>query len=53
MTRALGDRFAKDSNSGMIAVPNVSDAIKLEPTDRYLFVASDGLWDIVSGAKAV
>lgn len=52
VTRALGDRFAKDSNSGMIAVPHVSDAIKLEKTDRFMILGSDGLWDIVSPNKA-
>lgn len=52
VTRALGDRFAKESNSGMIAVPYVSDAIKLEKTDRFLILGSDGLWDIVSPNKA-
>lgn len=52
VTRALGDRFAKEANSGMIAVPHVSDVYKLEKTDRFMILGSDGLWDIVSPNKA-
>lgn len=52
VTRALGDRFAKEANSGMIAVPHVSDVYKLEKTDRFMILGSDGLWDIVSPHKA-
>jgi len=52
VSRALGDRFAKSTNSGIIAVPYVSEVIKLTDADRYIVVASDGLWDIVSGQKA-
>jgi protein phosphatase len=52
VTRALGDRFAKEANCGMIAVPYVSEPIKLDPSDKYMIVASDGLWDVVTGQKA-
>ena len=36
----------------MIAVPHVSETIKLEKTDRFMILGSDGLWDIVSPTKA-
>lgn len=43
ITRALGDHFAKDNESGMIAVPHISEAIKLSPEDTHLVLASDGV----------
>jgi serine/threonine protein phosphatase PrpC len=43
ITRALGDHFAKDNESGMIAVPYISEAIKLTPDDTHLILASDGV----------
>lgn len=53
ITRALGDHFAKDNESGMIAVPYISEAIKLTPDDTHLILASDGLWDVISGRRAL
>jgi serine/threonine protein phosphatase PrpC len=43
ITRALGDHFAKDNESGMIAVPYISEAIKLTPDDTHIILASDGV----------
>lgn len=43
ITRALGDHFAKDNDSGMIAVPYISEPIKLTPDDTHLVLASDGV----------
>jgi serine/threonine protein phosphatase PrpC len=43
ITRALGDHFAKDNDSGMIAVPYISEPIKLTPNDTHLILASDGV----------
>jgi len=44
ITRALGDHFAKDSDSGMIAVPYISEPIELTPDHTHLIVASDGVF---------
>jgi serine/threonine protein phosphatase PrpC len=44
VTRALGDRFAKEATEyGIIAVPYVSEVIELTPSDKYLIVATDGV----------
>lgn len=53
VTRALGDHFAKENGSGMIAEPHVSPVYKLQPEDKYLLLASDGLWDSISGRQAL
>jgi len=53
ITRALGDHFAKDSDSGMIAVPYISEPIELTPDHTHLIVASDGLWDVTTGRRAL
>lgn len=43
VTRALGDHFAKENGSGMIAEPHISAVYKLQPEDEYLLLASDGV----------
>mmetsp|Transcript_9559 Transcript_9559/g.23950 ORF Transcript_9559/g.23950 Transcript_9559/m.23950 type:complete len:921 (-) Transcript_9559:278-3040(-) len=53
VTRALGDHFAKDTNSGMCAVPYVSDVYQIKEQDKFVVIASDGLWDVISGQKAI
>jgi serine/threonine protein phosphatase PrpC len=44
VTRAIGDYALK--NDGIICTPSVERHV-LGPDDRYLIIASDGLWDTV------
>jgi len=53
VSRALGDHYAKDNNSGMVAVPYLSKPIKLTANHAHLIVASDGLWDVMTGKFAL
>eukprot|EP01087_Luapelamoeba_hula_P000686 TRINITY_DN1050_c0_g2_i1.p1 TRINITY_DN1050_c0_g2~~TRINITY_DN1050_c0_g2_i1.p1 ORF type:complete len:804 (-),score=142.72 TRINITY_DN1050_c0_g2_i1:58-2469(-) len=53
ITRALGDHYAKDNNSGMIAAPYISPAVKISGKQTHLIVASDGLWDVMGGAQSL
>eukprot|EP01103_Thecamoeba_quadrilineata_P015635 TRINITY_DN5001_c0_g1_i1.p1 TRINITY_DN5001_c0_g1~~TRINITY_DN5001_c0_g1_i1.p1 ORF type:complete len:463 (+),score=112.36 TRINITY_DN5001_c0_g1_i1:158-1546(+) len=53
VSRSLGDHFIKQNALGMIIEPYVHESIKLEPTDSFFIVASDGLWDVMSGQEAV
>ena len=48
LSRALGDKFLKDQNVGLIAHPFVSDVVRVDSTsqDFVLTIASDGLWDV-------
>lgn len=48
LARALGDRFLKDEDLGLIAEPYVGEAISV-PKNRgaLLLIASDGLWDVL------
>jgi len=52
VSRALGDHFPKEAKCGLIADPYVSDTIKIEPTDTHIIIASDGLWDVLTGQHA-
>ncbi|EGG13290.1 ABC transporter G family protein [Cavenderia fasciculata] len=52
VSRSLGNHFIKDQNIGMIGIPHLSQPIKLLPTDSFLIIASDGLWDVISGEQA-
>ncbi|GJY46333.1 probable protein phosphatase 2C 72 [Tanacetum coccineum] len=45
MSRAFGDFVLK--SHGIIAVPNVSYH-RLTPSDQFLVLASDGVWDVLS-----
>jgi len=53
VSRSLGNHFVKEQNIGMSAEPFVHECIKIESTDMFVVIASDGLWDIVSGQRAV
>merc|ERR1711991_173951 len=54
VARALGDHFAKEVKSGIIATPYVSDAVRVTaPRGSFVVLASDGLWDVMSGDEAV
>ena len=50
VTRAFGDHFLK--NAGLICTPHIVRHV-LKPTDRYLVIASDGVWDELSDQDAI
>ena len=43
VSRSLGDHFAKDNETGLIAVPYICPLIELTETDTTLILASDGV----------
>ena len=49
MTRSFGDYFA--SIAGTISVPEIKEHI-LNPEDRFLILASDGLFEFISSEEA-
>lgn len=53
VSRAMGDFFVKNEGLGLIGEPFVSPVYKIEPKDSILIVASDGLWDVISGQAAM
>jgi len=54
VSRALGDHFAKQNQTGLVGIPYVSEPFKLiSEEDKYLVIASDGLWDVISGQRAM
>jgi len=54
VTRALGDFCAKnEQNSGLISLPNIFNPIQLTEEDSFIILASDGLWDTISGQDAI
>ncbi|KAM0029914.1 putative protein-serine/threonine phosphatase [Helianthus debilis subsp. tardiflorus] len=50
LSRAFGDFFVKDS--GLISEPDVIQRT-LTTHDRFVILATDGVWDVVSNEKAV
>lgn len=48
VTRGFGDLAL--SHHGLIAEPSISE-VEVEPTDSYLVLASDGLWDFLSNEE--
>lgn len=50
VTRAFGDHALRDS--GLTAVPHVVK-YTLKPFDKFLVIASDGVWDELSDQDAV
>jgi len=53
VARALGVHFIKEMKLGIISEPSVSDAVELPyGEEALLIVASDGLWDVISGQEA-
>lgn len=50
MTRALGDWEA--APAGIICTPDL-EAVQLTPRDRFLLLATDGLWAVMSSFEAV
>eukprot|EP01091_Cochliopodium_minus_P021059 TRINITY_DN946_c0_g1_i4.p1 TRINITY_DN946_c0_g1~~TRINITY_DN946_c0_g1_i4.p1 ORF type:complete len:766 (+),score=279.21 TRINITY_DN946_c0_g1_i4:362-2659(+) len=52
VTRALGDIFLKQEKQGLIELPFLSNSIQLRNDDKFLIVASDGLWDVMNDSQA-
>jgi serine/threonine protein phosphatase PrpC len=52
VSRAFGDFFIKAENCGVISEPYISEIFELGPGDTRIILASDGLWDIISGQAA-
>lgn len=50
VTRAFGDHSLKDS--GLIAVPHIVK-YTLKPFDKFLVIASDGVWDELSDQDSI
>lgn len=53
VSRALGDHFLKEENLGVIAEPHTSELLELTDEDSVLLIASDGLWDVMTGERAL
>jgi len=54
VSRALGDHFIKANFAGVTAEPFLSEVYELvDDRDTMVIVASDGLWDTMSGQEAV
>lgn len=51
VSRVLGDFQLKDRCAGLISVPEVS-CRQLTPRDRFVVVASDGIWDMMTNEGA-
>mmetsp|Transcript_34003 Transcript_34003/g.59264 ORF Transcript_34003/g.59264 Transcript_34003/m.59264 type:complete len:386 (-) Transcript_34003:45-1202(-) len=50
MSRSIGDRYAKEA--GVVASPEIKSLI-IAPQDRFLIIASDGIWDVIGTEEAV
>lgn len=50
MTRTLGDLKGKEI--GLISEPEIQH-IELKPGDKFIVIASDGVWDVMSSAEVV
>ncbi|EGC30859.1 hypothetical protein DICPUDRAFT_157361 [Dictyostelium purpureum] len=53
VSRSLGNHFIKEQNIGMISDPHISNCYLLTDQDKFLIIASDGLWDVIKGQEAV
>ena len=49
MSRAFGDRLLKRF---VVAEPDITETV-LGADDRFLILATDGLWDVLSNEEAV
>ena len=50
VSRAIGDFSVR--NSGLIAVPQIKKRI-LKAADKFIVIASDGIWDEISDQDSV
>ncbi|KAF2074921.1 hypothetical protein CYY_003754 [Polysphondylium violaceum] len=53
VSRSFGNHFIKEQDLGMIAIPHISTPILLNDQDKFVVIASDGLWDIFNGQEAI
>jgi len=51
ITRAFGDYSFKGEVKGLINVPHITRTV-IEKDDKYVIIASDGIWDVINEAKA-
>ena len=49
MTRSIGDMVA--TSVGVTAEPEIKDFPKLSPSDKFIVIASDGIWDRLSNEE--
>jgi serine/threonine protein phosphatase PrpC len=52
VTRAFGDHFVKDMSMGLSSQPYISTLYEIGSQHSRVILASDGLWDIISGQQA-
>ena len=52
LCRTLGDHFIKQNFPGVTADPFVSPVYALTEEDTHVIMASDGLWDVMTGQEA-
>jgi len=50
MTRAIGDSYGK--KAGLISDPEITE-INLQAGDKFIIIASDGVWDVMTSKEAV
>jgi len=51
MTRSIGDMAA--TSVGVIAEPEIKVFNNLQPSDKFIVVASDGIWDRLSNQEVM
>jgi len=52
VARAFGAHFIKSKGLGIISEPYVSPVYELGNDDQFAIIASDGVWDVISGQDA-
>jgi len=52
VARAFGAHFIKSKKLGIISEPYVSPVYELGTEDKFAIIASDGVWDVISGQDA-
>jgi len=52
VARAFGAHFIKSKKLGIISEPYVSPVYELGKDDQFAIIASDGVWDVISGQDA-
>ncbi|XP_027361049.1 protein phosphatase 2C 70-like [Abrus precatorius] len=54
LARMLGDKFLKQQDSRFSSEPYISQVVHINQASKaFAVLASDGLWDVVSGKKAI
>jgi len=52
VTRAFGDHYAKEMETGIVSEPDISILLELTNQDTHVILASDGLWDVMKPEEA-